>query len=66
MAPPLEFARRSTRSRKSKGSTPSGRLLGDKLQELAMRSPEHVAAIETLTDFILRQLDEHDHHTKEA
>jgi hypothetical protein len=47
MATPLPFARPPT-------SRP--RLLGDKLQEIAVRSPKDLAAIEVLADYVLARL----------
>lgn len=60
MAPPLEFAPRRPRTPKRPPALPK-KLLGNKLQELAARSPRDLAAIETLTDYLLGQLDQPDH-----
>lgn len=60
MAPPLEFAPRRPRRPRRPITLPK-RALGDKLQVLAERSPRDLLAIEVLTDFLLGQLDEHDH-----
>lgn len=34
------------------------RTLGDKLQEIAVRSPADLAAFDTLADLVLRELDD--------
>ena len=65
MSSTLEFRRPRLLPRGQIGrDKPPDRLLGNKLQEIAMRSPNDLRAIEVLADFVLARLNEQDRVTR--
>ena len=61
----LEFPQHAA-DRGGPPKTPRARLLGNKLQEIAMRSPADLAAIEVVADYVLDRLDDNDRLSRKA
>lgn len=57
----LEFPPKSPTQRRKERKRP----LGNKLQEIACRSPQHVRAIEVMVDLILDDLDAEAHQDQQ-